>query len=116
MTITNPDDVGLSLAHDATDAARQDLSALSLGAVAPESYPGKLRSQDRLIDIVNAAFDKGAWPRPRPSLGRYAPTSTRSAAARKAISSPPPAWVARHARSRPFPDRWAQPTSWSSPA
>ena len=58
MTITNPDDVGLSLAHDATDAARQDLSALSLGAVAPESYPGKLRSQDRLIDIVNAAFER----------------------------------------------------------
>ena len=58
MTITNPDDVRLSLAHDATDAARQDLSALSLGAVAPESYPGKLRSQDRLIDIVNAAFER----------------------------------------------------------
>ena len=42
------------------EAARRTLAAVSLGAVAPESYAGKLRSQDRLTELAQTAFDKVA--------------------------------------------------------
>ena len=58
MTITNPETAGATVQRDATEAARRMLGTLSLGVVAPESYAGKLHSQDRLIEYAQAAFEK----------------------------------------------------------
>lgn len=58
MTISNPDNTAATLQADATEAARGILSMISLGVVAPESYPGKLHSQDRLIEYGHMAFEK----------------------------------------------------------
>ena len=38
MTITNAPATGATVQHDADEAARRALAAVSLGAVAPESY------------------------------------------------------------------------------
>ena len=58
MTITNPGTAGAAVQHDAGEAARRTLAAVSLGAVAPESYPGQLHCQDRLTEFAQAAFGK----------------------------------------------------------
>ena len=58
MTITDPDNAGAMLERSAGEAARRTLSTVSLGAVAPESYVGKLHSQDRLVGLVQRAFDR----------------------------------------------------------
>jgi hypothetical protein len=58
MTITDPDHAGAMLERSAGEAARRTLSPVSLGAVAPESYAGKLHSQSRLIGLVQGAFDR----------------------------------------------------------
>jgi hypothetical protein len=52
MTITSADNARVAIEHDAADAARNMLGTLSLSAVAPESYPGQLRSRDRLADLA----------------------------------------------------------------
>ena len=58
MTITDPDHAGAMLEHSASEAARRTLSTVSLGAAAPESYAGRLHSQDRLVGLVQGAFDR----------------------------------------------------------
>ena len=58
MTITNPRTAGAAVQHDAGEAARRALAAVSLGAVAPESYPAQLHCQDRLTEFAQAAFGK----------------------------------------------------------
>jgi hypothetical protein len=58
MTITDPNHAGAMLERSAAEAARRMLSTVSLGAVAPESYAGKLHSQDRLAGLVQGAFDR----------------------------------------------------------
>ena len=58
MTITNPHTAGEAVQHDASEAARRILAAISLGAIAPESYPARLHCQDRLTEFAQAAFDK----------------------------------------------------------
>lgn len=58
MTITNPRTAGAAVQHDAGEAARRALAAVSLGAVAPESYPARLHCQDRLTEFAQAAFGK----------------------------------------------------------
>lgn len=58
MTITDPDHAGAMLERNASGAARRTLSTVSLGAVAPESYAGKLHSQDRLQAFVQGTFDR----------------------------------------------------------
>ena len=58
MTITDPDHTGAMLERNASEAARRTLSTVSLGAVAPESYAGKLHSQDRLQALVQGTFDR----------------------------------------------------------
>ena len=58
MTITNPGTAGAAVQYGAGEAARRTLAAVSLGAVAPESYPGKLHCQDRLTEFAQAAFGK----------------------------------------------------------
>ena len=58
MTITNPRTAGAAIQHDADEAARRALAAVSLGAVAPESYPARLHCQDRLTEFAQAAFGK----------------------------------------------------------
>jgi hypothetical protein len=58
MTITNPRTAGAAVHHDADEAARRALAAVSLGAVAPESYPGRLHGRDRLTEFAQAAFGK----------------------------------------------------------
>ncbi len=58
MTITNPATAAAAVQHDAGEAARRTLAAVSLGAVAPESYPARLHCQDRLTDFAQAAFGK----------------------------------------------------------
>ena len=58
MTITNPRTAGAAVQHDAGEAARRVLVAVSLGAVAPESYPAQLHCQDRLTEFAQAAFGK----------------------------------------------------------
>ena len=58
MTITNPGTAGAAVQHDAGEAARRTLAAVSLGAVAPESYAAKLHCQDRLTESAQAAFGK----------------------------------------------------------
>ena len=58
MTITNPGTAGAAVQHDVGEAARRTLAAVSLGAVAPESYPGQLHCQDRLTEFAQAAFGK----------------------------------------------------------
>jgi hypothetical protein len=60
MTITNPETAGATVQRDATDAARRTLTAISLGTVAPEAYAGKLRSHDRLMGLVQGAFDRAS--------------------------------------------------------
>jgi hypothetical protein len=60
MTITNPETAGATVQRDATDAARRTLTAISLGTVAPEGYPGKLRSHARLIGLAQGAFDRAS--------------------------------------------------------
>ncbi|HEY1916153.1 MAG TPA: hypothetical protein VGH27_11330 [Streptosporangiaceae bacterium] len=52
MAITSADTTRVALEQDAADAARHMLGALTLSAVAPESYPGKLRAQDRLAELA----------------------------------------------------------------
>ena len=71
MTITNPGTAGGAVQHDAGEGARRILAAVSLGAVAPESYPGQLHCQDRLtvqhpavgsdiyVVIGHEPFDRG---------------------------------------------------------
>ena len=58
MTITNPRTAGAAVQHDAGEAARRVLVAVSLGAVAPESYPAQLHCRDRLTEFAQAAFGK----------------------------------------------------------
>jgi len=58
MTISNPSTAGEAIRADATEAARRNLGAVSIGAIAPESYTGKLHCQDRLIEYSRAAFEK----------------------------------------------------------
>lgn len=58
MTITNPETAGAAIQRDATEAARRTLSTISVGVVAPDSYAGKLHSQDRLIGYLQGAFEK----------------------------------------------------------
>jgi hypothetical protein len=58
MTITNPGTAGAAVQHDAGEGARRTLAAVSLGAVAPESFPGQLHCQDRLTEFAQAAFGK----------------------------------------------------------
>ncbi len=58
MTITNPGTAGAAVQHDAGEAARRTLAAVSLGAVAPESYAAQLHCQDRLTEFAQAAFGK----------------------------------------------------------
>lgn len=58
MAITNPDNTQLALEHDAAEAARRLLGTVSLGAVAPESFPGNLRSRDRLAGLARQAFER----------------------------------------------------------
>lgn len=58
MTITHPGTAGASIQHDASEAASRALAAVSIGAVAPESYAGQLRCQERLTELTQTAFDK----------------------------------------------------------
>jgi hypothetical protein len=58
MTITNPGNTQVALEHDAAETAHRLLSTVSLGAVAPESFPGKLRSRDRLTGLTQRAFER----------------------------------------------------------
>lgn len=58
MTITHPGTAGASIQHDAIEAASRALAAVSIGAVAPESYAGQLRCQERLIALAQIAFGK----------------------------------------------------------
>ena len=58
MTITHPGTAGASIQHDAIEAASRALAAVSIGAVAPESYAGQLRCQERLMALAQIAFGK----------------------------------------------------------
>lgn len=58
MTITNPDNTQVALEHDAAETARRLLSTVSVGAVAPESFPGKLRSRERLTALAQQVFER----------------------------------------------------------
>lgn len=58
MTITNPNTAAAAVQHDAGEAARRALAAVSLGAVAPESYPARLHCQERLAEFAQAVFGK----------------------------------------------------------
>jgi hypothetical protein len=58
MTITNPENARVALENDSAEAARRTLTALSVGAVAPEAFPGKLRCQSRLTTLAQSAFDR----------------------------------------------------------
>ena len=58
MTITNPGTAGAAIQHDAGETARRSLAAVSLGAVAPESYAAQLHCQDRLTEFAQATFGK----------------------------------------------------------
>jgi hypothetical protein len=60
MTITDPNHAGAMLERNASEAARRTLNTVSLGAVAPESYAGKLHSQDRLQGLVQGTFDRAS--------------------------------------------------------
>ena len=61
MTITHPGTAGASVQHDASEAANRALATVSIGAVAPESYAGQLRCQERLTELAQTAFSK-VWP------------------------------------------------------
>jgi hypothetical protein len=56
MNITHPRTAGASVQHDASMAASRALAAVSIGAVAPESYPGQLRCQERLTELAQTTF------------------------------------------------------------
>jgi hypothetical protein len=56
MVITNASTAGAAVQHDADETARRTLATVSLGAVAPESYPGLLDCQDRLMELAQGAF------------------------------------------------------------
>jgi len=58
MTTTDPDHAGAMLERSASEAARRTASTVSVGAIAPESYAGKLHSQDRLVGLIQEAFDR----------------------------------------------------------
>jgi hypothetical protein len=58
MTITNADNARQALELDVTEAAKQMLGALSLSAVAPETYVGRLRSRDRLVRLAQEISDR----------------------------------------------------------
>jgi hypothetical protein len=59
MTITNPGNAGETVRRDATEAARRTLrNTISVGVVAPESFAGKLRSQENLLGLAQTAFEK----------------------------------------------------------
>jgi hypothetical protein len=58
MTITNPGSAGETIRHDATDAARQALRTISISLVAPETFAGKLQSQENLVLRVEAIFER----------------------------------------------------------
>jgi hypothetical protein len=58
MTITHPGTAGASVQHDASEAASRALVTVSIGTVAPESYAGRLRCQERLTELAQAAFGK----------------------------------------------------------
>jgi hypothetical protein len=58
MTITNPGTAGAAVQHDAGEAARRALAAVSLGAVAPEPYAAQLHCRDRLTEFAQATFGK----------------------------------------------------------
>lgn len=58
-TITNAGSAGETIRHDATDTARQALRAITISVVAPETFAGKLQSQDNLVQRAEAAFGQG---------------------------------------------------------
>lgn len=59
MTITNAGSAGETIRHDATNAARQALRAITISVIAPETFAGKLQSQNNLVQRVEAAFGQG---------------------------------------------------------
>jgi hypothetical protein len=58
MTITNPGNAGETVRRDAIAAARRTLGAISLGAIAPESFVGRLNSEANLVGLVRNSFER----------------------------------------------------------
>jgi len=60
MAITNPESAAATVEREAAEAARRMLSTITLGAVAPETFAGKLRCGERLFVLARAAFDRAS--------------------------------------------------------
>ena len=58
MAITNPDSAAATVEREAGETARRMLSTITLGAVAPDTYAGRLRCQERLVVLARTAFDR----------------------------------------------------------
>jgi hypothetical protein len=60
MIITNPDHAHVAIEQTASETARRLLTAVSVTAVAPESFPGKLDSRARLAERAQQVFEKAS--------------------------------------------------------